>query len=41
MNLRNLTANVLNYLGENSAFFAVEANGKLATTWGDLKAASK
>ena len=40
-NLRNLTANVLNYLGENSAFFAVEPNGKLATTWGDLKAASK
>ena len=37
MNLRNLTANVLNYLGENSAFFAVEPNGKLATTWGDLK----
>ena len=40
-NLRNLTANVLNYLGENSAFFAVEPNGKLATTWGDLKALSK
>ena len=40
-NLRNLTANVLNYLGENSAFFAVEPNGKLATTWGDLKAVSK
>ena len=36
-NLRNLTANVLNYLGENSAFFAVEPNSKLATTWGDLK----
>ena len=33
--------NVLNYLGENSAFFAVEPNGKLATTWGDLKALSK
>ena len=40
-NLRNLTANVLNYLGENSAFFAVEPNGKLATTWGDLKALLK
>ena len=40
-NLRNLTTNVLNYLGENSGFFAVEPNGKLATTWGDLKAASK
>jgi hypothetical protein len=40
-NLRNLTANVLNYLGENSAFFAVEPNGKLATTWGNLKALSK
>lgn len=40
-NLRKLTMNVLNYLGENSAFFAVEPNGKLATTWGDLKALSK
>ena len=40
-NLRKLTTNVLNYLGENSAFFAVEPNGKLATTWGDLKASSK
>lgn len=40
-NLRDLTTNVLNYLGENSAFFAVEPNGKLATTWGNLKAASK
>lgn len=40
-NLRKLTANVLNYLGENSAFFAVEPSGKLATTWGDLKALSK
>ena len=40
-NLRKLTANVLNYLGENSAFFSVEPNGKLATTWGDLKAAWK
>ena len=36
-NLRKLTTNVLNYLGENSAFFAVEPNGKLATTWGELK----
>ncbi len=40
-NLRKLTANVLNYLGENSAFFAVEPSGKLTTTWGDLKALSK
>lgn len=40
-NLRKLTANVLNYLGENSAFFAVEPSSKLATTWGDLKALSK
>ena len=31
-NLRMLTVNVLNYLGENSAFFAVEPDGKLATT---------
>ena len=40
-NLRKLTTNVLNYLGENSAFFAVDPNGKLATTWGDLKALLK
>ena len=40
-NLRKLTTNVLNYLGENSAFFAVDPNSKLAITWGDLKAASK
>ena len=40
-NLRKLTANVLNYLGENSAFLAVKPSGKLATTWGDLKAFSK
>ena len=40
-NLRKLTTNVLNYLGENSAFFAVEPNGKLATIWGHLKAVSK
>lgn len=40
-NLRNLTTNVLNYLGENSAFFAVEPNGKLAMTWGDLKTSLK
>ncbi len=37
-NLRKLTANVLNYLGENSEFFPVEPTGKLATTWGNLKA---
>lgn len=36
-NLRTLTTNVLNYLGENSAFFAVDPNGKLATTWGNIK----
>ncbi len=36
-NLRKLTENVLNYLGENSAFFAVEPAGKLTTTWGNLK----
>ncbi|MCY4402043.1 MAG: DUF4960 domain-containing protein [Candidatus Poribacteria bacterium] len=40
-NLRKLTMNVLNYLGENSAFFAVDPNGKLATTWGKLKSTSK
>ncbi len=40
-NLRQLTTNVLNYLGENSAFFAVDPNGKLATTWGNLKAAAR
>ena len=40
-NLRDLTANVLNYLGENSTFLAVKPSGKLATTWGDLKALTK
>ncbi len=40
-NLRKLTTNVLNYLGENSAFFAVDPNSKLAITWGAIKAASK
>ena len=38
-NLRKLSENVLNYLGENSAFFAVQPDGKLATTWGNLKSA--
>ena len=38
-NLRQLSENVLNYLGENSAFFAVQPEGKLATTWGTLKSA--
>lgn len=36
-NLRKLSENVLNYLGENSAFFAVQPDGKLTTTWGNLK----
>lgn len=36
-NLRKLTMNVLNYLGENSTFFSVDPNWKLATTWGKLK----
>ncbi|MCY4567824.1 MAG: DUF4960 domain-containing protein [Candidatus Poribacteria bacterium] len=40
-NLRKLTTNVLNYLGENSAFFAVDPNSKLAITWGAIKVASK
>lgn len=40
-NLRKLTENVLNYLGENSAFFAVEPAGKLTTTWGNLKSVLK
>ena len=40
-NLQKLTGNVLNYLAENSAFLAVDPNGKLATTWGTLKALSK
>lgn len=38
-NLRKLSENVLNYLGETSAFFDVEPDGKLATTWGNLKSA--
>ena len=36
-NLRKLSENVLNYLGETSVFFDVEPDGKLATTWGNLK----
>ena len=40
-NLRKLTANVLNYLAENSAFLAVEPEGKLTTTWGNLKSVLK
>ena len=40
-NLRMLTENVLNYLGANSVFLAVDPNGKLATTWGKLKSALK
>ena len=40
-NLRMLTTNVLNYLGENSTFFAVDPNGKLATAWGTIKSALK
>ena len=36
-NLRKLSNNVLNYLGENSAFFAIDPNGKLTTTWGIIK----
>lgn len=38
-NLRKLSENVLNYLGETSVFFAVQPDGKLATTWGNLKSA--
>ncbi len=38
-NLRKLSENVLNYLGETSVFFDVEPDGKLATTWGNLKSA--
>jgi hypothetical protein len=40
-NLRKLTTNVLNYLAENSAFLAVKPEGKLTTTWGNLKSALK
>lgn len=40
-NLRLLTTNVLNYLAENSAFLAVDPNGKLAITWGNLKAVAR
>lgn len=40
-NLRKLTANVFNYLAENSAFLAVDPDGKLTTTWGNLKSALK
>ena len=40
-NLSKLTANILTYLGENSAFFDVRPTGKLATIWGDLKTFSQ
>ncbi len=40
-NLRKLTTNVLNYLAENSVFLAVEPEGKLTTTWGNLKSVLK
>jgi len=40
-NLRKLTTNVLNYLAENSAFLAVEPEGKLTTTWGNIKSVLK
>ncbi|MDE0020952.1 MAG: hypothetical protein OXT69_06185 [Candidatus Poribacteria bacterium] len=36
-NLRQLTANILAYLAENSAFFSVEPGGKLSLVWGALK----
>ena len=36
-NLRNLTANIIEYLAANSAFLPVDSRGKLATTWGTLK----
>lgn len=40
-NLRKLTANIFNYLAENSTFATVEPHGKIATTWGNLKALSE
>jgi len=40
-NLRNLTANIFNYLAANSKFANVEPNNKLATTWADMKALLK
>ena len=36
-NLRNLTANIIEYLAANSAFLPVDSRGKLATIWGTLK----
>ena len=36
-NLRQITANILAYLAENSAFFSVEPGGKLSLVWGALK----
>ena len=36
-NLRNLTANIIEYLADNSAFLSVNPMGKLATTWSILK----
>lgn len=36
-NLRQLTANIILYLAQNSAFRVVEPKAKLVTTWGDIK----
>ena len=36
-NLEQFTANVINWLGEESAFKAVQPKGKLAITWGKIK----
>lgn len=35
--LEILTTNLINWLGEESLFFAVSQTGKLATTWGDMR----
>ena len=36
-NLRQLTANIIRYLAQNSAFRAVKPHSKLSTSWGKVK----
>ncbi|MDA1191084.1 MAG: hypothetical protein O3A46_05290, partial [Candidatus Poribacteria bacterium] len=35
--LKTMMTNVIEYLADNSAFLSVDAQGKVAATWGDLK----
>jgi len=40
-NLRNLTANIIKYLAEHSAFLMVEPKQKLPSIWGRIKGKDK